>query len=71
MPISLFGYTQGGIFYRSTIYSYGELVQDLVPVLNSQGAPCLYDLVTKIPIYGSGPTLVEFESGPVVSPPFS
>lgn len=52
--------------YRSTIYSYGELVQDLVPALDPQGTPCLYDLVTKTPIYDTGNAPGVFETGPIV-----
>lgn len=46
-------YFQGRI-YSCKHYSGDELIQDFVPCLDSDGVPCMYDLVTKTAFYNQG-----------------
>lgn len=42
-----------GRIYRATITEGEEVVMDLIPCLDDNGKPCMYDLVTQIPFYNA------------------
>lgn len=43
-----------GRIYSCKHYSGDELIQDFVPCLDSDGVPCMYDLVSKTAFYNQG-----------------
>ena len=43
-----------GRIFECSISDDGTLVRDFVPALDSDGTPCLYDLVTATPFYNAG-----------------
>ena len=46
-------YFQGKI-YSCKHYNGDELIQDLVPCLNADGVPCMFDLVSRKSFYNKG-----------------
>ena len=46
-------YFQGRI-YSCKHYSGDELIQDFVPCLDTEGVPCMFDLVSRKPFYNKG-----------------
>ena len=42
------------IIYNVKITEGTELKRDYIPVIDSSGTPCMYDLVTKMPLHNSG-----------------
>ena len=46
-------YFQGRV-YSCKHYNGDELIQDFVPCLDSEGVPCMYDLVGKMAFYNQG-----------------
>lgn len=48
--------------YRSTLYKGGELKQDLVPVLDPNGVPCFFDLVTGEQFTNAGTGTFNYET---------
>ena len=61
VPSSEFSYTDTVSLFQGTfdiyyfkMYQSNELVLDLIPVLDNEGTPCLYDLVTETFFYNQG-----------------
>lgn len=44
----------GKIYYAKITNSQGEMTLNCIPCLDANGIPCLYDLVSKTPLYNQG-----------------
>ena len=49
--------------YKCKIYDNGTLVRDLIPCLDTNGAPCMYDVITKQTYYNAGTGTFYFAVG--------
>ena len=50
----------GGRIYRFTITNHGKTVMDLLPVLDKNGRPCMYDVISQKALYNNGAGQLKF-----------
>ena len=58
------GFITSGRLYYSKVYKNTILIQDLIPVLDQDGTPCMYDKVSNTCFYNSGTG--SFIAGPAI-----